>query len=157
MISSNVHVRRAGLADAGTVTGLVAALLSELSAGQNDTPRAVMLAVAESLLSGGASYTVFLAEDGAGRPLGVATLSEGACISTLGRFGTIRELYVTPESRSAGVGRVLIRAVLDHGRAHRWSRVEVGAPSAAEWPDSLRFYKREGFTEIGPRLKFRLA
>ncbi len=154
----DVHVRKAGLADAGTVTGLVAALLSELSAGQNDTPRAVMLAVAESLLSGdGPSCTVFLAEDGAGRPLGVATLSEGACISTLGRFGTIRELYVTPESRSAGVGRRLIRAVLDHGRAHRWTRVEVGAPSAAEWPDSLRFYKREGFTEIGPRLKFRLA
>ncbi|WP_188259709.1 GNAT family N-acetyltransferase [Azospirillum tabaci] len=154
----DVRVRKASLADAGAVTGLVAALLSELSAGQNDTPRAVMLAVAESLLSGdGLSYAVFLAEDGAGRPLGVATLAEAACISTLGRFGTIRELYVMPESRSAGVGRALMRAVLDHGRAHRWSRVEVGAPSAEEWPDSLRFYKREGFTEIGPRLKFRLA
>ncbi|KAA0685690.1 GNAT family N-acetyltransferase [Azospirillum brasilense] len=155
---TDIRVRKAGLADAGVVTGFVAALLSELSAGQNDTPRAVMLAVAESLLDGaGDSYTVFLAEDAAGRPLGVATLSEGVCISTLGRFGTIRELYVKSESRSAGVGRVLIRAVLDHGRRHRWSRVEVGAPSAADWPDSLRFYKREGFTEIGPRLKFRLA
>ncbi|MDQ2102567.1 GNAT family N-acetyltransferase [Azospirillum isscasi] len=154
---TNLRVRRAGLSDAGTVTGLVAALLSELSAGQSDTPRAVMLAVAESLLSGEASHTVFLAEDPAGRPLGVATLSEGACISALGRFGTIRELYVTPESRSAGVGRALIRAVLDHGRRHGWTRVEVGAPSAGEWPDSLRFYKREGFTEIGPRLKFRLG
>lgn len=153
----DVRVRKAGLSDAGVVTGFVAALLSELTAGQSDTPRAVMLAAAESLLSGSESYTVFLAEDAAGRPLGIATLSEGACISTLGRFGTIRELYVKPESRSAGVGRVLIRAVLDHARRHRWSRVEVGAPSAAEWPDSLRFYKREGFTEIGPRLKFRLA
>lgn len=154
---ADVRVRRAGLADAGVVTGLVAALLSELTAGQNDTPRAVMLAVAESLLGGGSeAYTVFLAEDAASRPLGVATLSEGACISTLGRFGTIRELYVTPESRSAGVGRLLIRAVLDHGRRQRWTRVEVGAPSASEWPDSLRFYRREGFTEIGPRLKFRL-
>ena len=155
---SDVRVRRAGLADAGTVATLVAALLSELSAGRNDTPRAVMLAVAESLLSGeGGACTVFLAEDSAGRALGIATLSEGACISALGRFGTIRELYVTPESRSAGVGRALIRAVLDHGRRHGWTRVEVGAPSATEWPDSLRFYKREGFTEIGPRLKFRLG
>lgn len=154
---TDVRVREAGLADAGTVAALVAALLSELSAGQSDTPRAVMLAVAESLLRGSDSYTVFLAEDLAGHALGVATLSEGVCISALGRFGTIRELYVTPESRSAGVGRVLIQAVLDHGRRHGWTRVEVGAPSATEWPDSLRFYKREGFTEIGPRLKFRLG
>ncbi|MBK3778516.1 hypothetical protein GAY31_31215, partial [Azospirillum brasilense] len=64
----DVRVRKAGLADAGAVTGLVAALLSELTAGQSDTPRAVMLAVAESLLSGSESYTVFLAEDRAGRP-----------------------------------------------------------------------------------------
>ena len=88
---TDIRVRKAGLADASTVTGLVAALLSELSAGQNDTPRAVMLAVAETLLSGdGLSCTVFLAEDAAGRTLGVATLTVGACISALGRFGTIR-------------------------------------------------------------------
>jgi len=145
------------LADAGTLVDLVAALLSELSSGRRDLPRPVLLAVAERLLGEDAGYAAFLVEDEGGRPVAVATVAESASIYALGRFGEIEEFYVKPESRSSGVGHRLIRAVIEHGRTRGWTRVEVGAPPALEWPDSLRFYEREGFTEIGPRLKYLLG
>lgn len=152
-----LRIRRAGLADAGTVVDLVAALLSELTDGRNEPPRPVMLAVAEGLLGDGSGHAAFLAEDAAGRAIGVVTVAESASIHTLGRFGVIAELFVVPELRSKSVGCRLVRAVIDHGRRHGWTRVEVGAPSAIEWPDSVRFYEREGFIEIGPRLKYKLG
>ena len=69
-------------------------------------------------------YRVFLSNGAQGHANGVITLSEGLSIYAAGRFGVIREFYVVPDMRSRGIGKAF-----------------------------YAFYLREGFGEIGPRLK----
>jgi GNAT superfamily N-acetyltransferase len=63
---------------------------------------------------------------------------------------------VIPEKRSAGVAKLLVDATTALGRERSWSRVEVGAPPQPAWERSLKFYLRNGFIEVGPRLQLLL-
>ena len=36
------------------------------------------------------------------------------------------------------------------------NRVEVGAPDVPRWQRTVNFYLKEGFVEVGPRLKYLL-
>lgn len=146
-------IRRAGAADAGTVCRFVDALLVELSgaASRHDE----RLRTATELLAANDRVFGFLAiaEDA---PVGVLMLAESAAIYAGGAFGVITELYVVPEQRSTGVASRLVAAAAAFGRARSWRQLEVGAPRQPAWERSVRFYQREGFTEVGPRLKFPL-
>ena len=73
-----------------------------------------------------------------------------------GTFGLIHEFYVLPEKRSSSIGHQLIKAIISHGKGRSWHRIEVGAPNQQIWGRTIFFYKREGFVEIGPRLKLNL-
>ena len=73
-----------------------------------------------------------------------------------GHFGEITELYVKPECRSAGVGAGLIEAAIAAARARSWSRLEVGTPELPTWDRTAAFYKRNGFIEVGARMKLPL-
>jgi GNAT superfamily N-acetyltransferase len=70
-----------------------------------------------------------------------------------GRFGIINEFYVLPEYRCFGIGKRLVDQVLELGKQNCWKRIEVGAPNNEMWHRTIEFYLREGFLEIGPRLK----
>ena len=59
-----------------------------------------------------------LARDGAGRPLGFATLYWTWQTLTAGRVGVMNDLYVAPEARGAGVAGGLIDACLERCREH---------------------------------------
>ena len=87
------------------------------------------------------------------KPLGVIILNECAAIYAGGRFGEISELYVAPPARSKGVARALLQAAQAEAERRDWKRLEVGAPSQPEWRRSFEFYCREGFEEVGPRLR----
>lgn len=144
-------MRRAGAAEAGIVASFVDALLAELSGAP---PRhEARLRTATELLAGDDRVFGFLAFEG-DTPVGVIMLAESAAIYAGGTFGVITELYVVPEQRSAGVARRLVAAALEFGRGRSWGRLEVGAPRQPAWARSFQFYLREGFTEVGPRLKF---
>lgn len=144
-------IHRAGAAEAGIVAGFVDALLAELSGAPSR--QEARLRIAAELLAGDNRVFGFLAFDGE-TPVGVIMLAESAAIYAGGAFGVITELYVVPEQRSAGVAKRLVAAALDFGRSRPWGRVEVGAPHQPAWERSFQFYLREGFTEVGPRLKF---
>jgi GNAT superfamily N-acetyltransferase len=73
-----------------------------------------------------------------------------------GRFGEITELYVTPAFRALGVGKRLVEAAVEFARQRGWSRLEVGAPEIPKWAETVNFYRRTGFSEVGPRLKLEL-
>jgi GNAT superfamily N-acetyltransferase len=146
-------VRRAGLSDASLVARLVDALLVELSGSSSRYEE--RLATANRLLASGDRVFGFLAVEQE-LPLGVILISESASIYAGGAFGVITELYVTPEKRSAGVAKLLIDATAGLGRERSWSRVEVGAPHQPAWERSLKFYLRNGFAEVGPRLQLLL-
>jgi GNAT superfamily N-acetyltransferase len=58
----------------------------------------------------------------------------------LSRWGYLGNAYVLPDFRDAGVGRLLVDALLDHAREEGLVRV-VLSPSER----SVRFYERAGF------------
>lgn len=145
-----MDIRQVGTKDAEMVAGHVAALVAELSPGYRPDPDAMTATAAELLASG--AVTGFAAEDG-GAILGLVMLNECAAVYAGGRFGEITELYVAPPFRSQGVaGRLVARAVA-FGHARGWQRLEVGAPDQPAWARTLAFYEREGFAEVGPRLR----
>ena len=143
-------------ADAGhveTISTFVAALLDELSSGRGPTAEDLR-ATAKRLLEEEGVFGLLALSDG--QPCGVLMLNECAAIYAGGRFGEITELYVTPDERSHGVAPALLDAARDVARERGWSRFEVGAPDQPTWARTLAFYQREGFEEVGPRLKLML-
>ncbi len=143
------EVREAGLSEASDVAGLITALLTELDGVPVDP--AVVAANAETVLAL-PSVTAFLAVAG-DEAVGVLVLNECAAIYAGGVFGEVSELYVSPDWRSAGVARLLMETAQASGRERGWKRLEVGAPPQPDWARTLAFYQREGFEEVGPRLR----
>lgn len=88
-----------------------------------------------------------------GVAIGIAMATEGVAIFAGGAYGQITELYVAPAFRSRGVAALLVQRVVALGRERGWRRIDVGAPPQPEWRRSGQFYVREGFVEVGPRLK----
>ncbi|WP_164661739.1 GNAT family N-acetyltransferase [Tropicibacter sp. Alg240-R139] len=142
-------VREARPDETPVVARLVAKLLSELDGASVD-PISVALS-AEAVL-GLPAVTAFLAVAG-DEAVGVLVLNECAAIYAGGLFGEISELYVDPDWRSTGVASLLVQAARTLGQERGWKRLEVGAPPQPDWARTLGFYQREGFEEVGPRLR----
>lgn len=146
-----MNIKRARAADANVVAGLVFELLSEFSGNEpSGYSVAELTGVANSLLNS-KDIAAVLAEHN-GEPVGVLVLN-GCASLYAGRFGEITEMYVKPGFRSSRVGEALVEEAVQMARERSWSRLEVGAPEQPTWNRSLRFYKRNGFTETGVRLK----
>jgi GNAT superfamily N-acetyltransferase len=131
----------------------VARLIDSLLAELNETPSKLeerckttlrLLAIEDRVFS-------FLAYEKV-EPVGVIMVTESLSIYAGGVFGVITELYVVPSSRSAGVAQSLIEVSATLARERGWRQLEVGAPTQPQWARSLKFYLRNGFTEIGPCL-----
>ena len=89
-----------------------------------------------------------------GTAAGVVTVAEAFAFYARGWYGIVNEMYVVPEHRGAGVGKLLLDAVKDLARESRWVRVDVTAPESPRWERTRRFYERAGFTFTGPKLKY---
>jgi GNAT superfamily N-acetyltransferase len=59
----------------------------------------------------------------------------------------IRHAYVAPDAQGDGVGRALLEHLIERAAAP----LLVGTWAAAEW--AIRFYARNGFTQVGPARK----
>ncbi|MBK9338132.1 MAG: GNAT family N-acetyltransferase [Lewinellaceae bacterium] len=98
-------------------------------------------------------HSTLLAINADDEAIGVITIVESLSLSAGGRYGVINELYVTPEYRSEGVGKMLLDFAKEIGEQRGWTRIELTTPGD-EFDKTLRFYEREGFWKIGPRYKF---
>jgi GNAT superfamily N-acetyltransferase len=145
-----ITIRTASHAEAGLVADLVADLLTELSGGE-EVDREEIRATTAELMSDGV-VTALLARDGR-EVVGALMLNECAAVHAGGRFGEISELYVRPDRRSQGIASQLLAVARRIAGAREWKRLEVGAPDPRAWARTKAFYEREGFTEVGPRLK----
>ena len=145
----DIIVRRAEKNDTETVARLVHALLEELG---DIISFEEVLARAETILAH-ETVIALIALDG-DAPAGVAVLNECHAIYAGGAFGEISELYVRPDMRSKGVAVHLIEQAIAEGGKRNWKRLEVGAPDQPKWRRTLDFYLRNGFEEVGPRLRF---
>lgn len=148
-----IELRAVTHADAAPVANLVGQLFSELSNGKR-TGEDRTAAVAEILTRTDRCFGFLAFDDGV--PIGVAMATEGVAIFAGGAYGQITELYVAPAFRSRGVASLLVRRIAELGRERGWSRIDVGAPPQPAWQRSVQFYLREGFVEVGPRLKLNL-
>jgi GNAT superfamily N-acetyltransferase len=96
-------------------------------------------------------YSVLLARDAAGGPLGFAALCESHALYAGGVFGVIQEFYVVPAARSHGVGARLLTAVRRYARERKWKRLELCTPPLPEFDRALAFYESNGFEITGGR------
>ena len=63
-------------------------------------------------------------------------------------YGELKRMYVRPEFRGSGYGKLLLDHLADHARAQGVDllRLETGIHQQA----AIRLYEREGFQRIGP-------
>lgn len=149
-----LKIREGNLEDTELICELVVNLLSELR-GKPLGNHNLMRVSKELLQNKRQPYMVYLAFK-ENKCLGIVTLSECVSLYAQGVYGIIQELYIVPSARSQGIGNQLIMKAKEYGMKCGWDRIEVGAPSAETWSKTISFYKREGFQEIGPRLKYNL-
>lgn len=149
-----MEVRRIEAGDAAVAGDFVHRLLTELAPDRAAAFKNVDFADrASRLLAPGGGAWGFLALDDDGGPLGALLLGECSAIYAGGAFGVITELYVLPERRSEGVAPPLLEAARAFAHERGWTHLEVTAPPLPEWRRTVDFYRRNGFIEIGPRLK----
>ena len=136
-------------------THVVSALLADLFAEVGHTLTAEEIAEIFLHIDTDDQHSTLLAMDDEGEAVGVLTLVESLALYAGGRIGVVNELYVVPEYRSEGVGKLLLDAAKELGEQRGWVRLEVTTPGE-DYAKTLRFYEREGFMPIGPRYKFML-
>lgn len=152
---NEIKVTKASIKDAKTVANLIAQLLIDFN-NKNDSNFIVdkdNLEKTTRKLITRVNFGAFIAYDSENRPKGLITISEAFAIYNGGDFGVITELYVDRDSRSEGIGKLLLQSVFDFSDSMNWKKVEVGAPDVEEWPRTIEFYKRNGFKQKGLKLR----
>ncbi|HEX5609640.1 MAG TPA: GNAT family N-acetyltransferase [Solirubrobacterales bacterium] len=164
-VATGVRVREATREDVAAVVDGVEALLLELGGRRPD--RAALEAEVTALLDDPAVGVLLVAEAeqdpnavvpgmrGQLRTVGVLAASWGRAIHVPGRYLTIQDLWTDPDWRSRGVGADLVEAVAAAARAAGVSRIEVGLPreTFAAIAATRGFYERNGFEQLGPRMR----
>jgi GNAT superfamily N-acetyltransferase len=145
-------IRKATVKDAEAVLRLAKELFYDLGHQMKVNDRQALLFCRKILKSG--KYIVFLSIGPQDYENGIITLSEGISIYACGKFGVIREFYIMPEMRSKGLGKALLEKAKKFGRSKGWRRIEATPPDKMKWRRAYKFYVREGFREIGTKVKF---
>jgi ribosomal protein S18 acetylase RimI-like enzyme len=144
-------IRRATREDAATFGRLLHAFDTEFG---EETPGAEAIAeVAAPLIESGEA-TVLFAGDG---PDGFVELRFRPSLYSHALDAYLEELYVVPERRGRGLGRVLLEAAMDHSRERGATRIELNTAesdcAARALYESAGFTNREG-GPAGPRMLY---
>ena len=153
IMNSTFTIRKAVIGDAEAVSRLTRELFAELGHIPPISDFNQSVAFCKDIFEND-EYVVLLALDSKGLVAGILTLSEGISIYAGGTFGVIREFYVVPKMRSKGVGKALLEKAKEVSQNKGWKRIEVTLPSKEKHFRTYTFYAKEGFCEIGPRLKY---
>ncbi|HEX3173535.1 MAG TPA: GNAT family N-acetyltransferase [Solirubrobacterales bacterium] len=145
-------VRRAAAGDAPAVAGAIDQLLLELGG-----PRPAgeeLEAATRALVEDPALGVVLIAETGS-ELVGLLAASWQHAIHVPGRYATIQDLWVLPAWRSKAIGHDLIEALCALAREQGVARLEVGLPkeSFERIGSTESFYRANGFSHLGPRMR----
>jgi GNAT superfamily N-acetyltransferase len=146
------EIRAARGEDAPAVAAAVEALLIELG---GERPSATALEEAARSLAEDPELGALLVAECDGAIVGVCAVSWQFAVHVPGRYGTIQDLWVHPEWRSRALGRELILALVRQATELGVARLEVGLPQEgfAQLAATERFYRENGFTPLGPRMR----
>jgi GNAT superfamily N-acetyltransferase len=149
---ADARIRAATDEDAPAVAAAVEALLIELG---GERPSATALEEAARTLAEDAELGALLVAECEGAIVGVCAVSWQFAVHVPGRYGTIQDLWVHPEWRSRALGRELILALVRQASELGVLRLEVGLPQEgfAQLTATERFYRENGFTPLGPRMR----
>jgi GNAT superfamily N-acetyltransferase len=147
-----MSVRAARGEDAAGVASAIEALLIELG-GERPSPAALEEG-ARRLAEDREAGALLVAEHD-GSLVGVLAASWQYALHVPGRYGTIQDLWVDPEWRGKALGRELIVALVRQAAEAGVPRLEVGLPQEgfAQLAATERFYRENGFTPLGPRMR----
>ena len=148
-----LNVRLATADDQEDVLTLVRGLLIELGGSPAPAQAQELSGVFNSLVSGSAGFVVIAEVEGVARA--ACTASYVTALRTAGRYCILQEMFVEPESRGSGVGQTVIEFALEHAAANGCEVVELGTPRNGF--RAIQFYEREGFENIGARMRWRSA
>jgi GNAT superfamily N-acetyltransferase len=146
------YVRVACHQDVAQIAKAAAELLVEL--GGTPPARPAIQTATRALIEDSEAGALFVAEaDGA--IVGVLAASWQTAIHVPGRYALIQDLWVHPSWRSKAIGTMLLAALLDVMQERQIARVEVGLPQEgfARLPATQAFYRDNGFTPLGPRMR----
>jgi GNAT superfamily N-acetyltransferase len=145
-------VRLAVSEDAAEVAESIEELLVEL--GGSRPERADLEASARELIEDPGAGAVLVAEKG-GAIVGVLAASWQQAIHVPGRYGTIQDLWVLPAWRSRAIGHDLLDALCKLAAKLGVARLEVGLPKEGfeRLGATEAFYRANGFTHLGPRMR----
>ena len=149
----DMKIIKAGKKHSKEIIRLVTELISELGGKRFVINELEAIDFIERSIENG-KYFAFLALDDRQNAFGIITAGESGAVYAGGPFGVIHEFYIAPKMRSNGHGNKLISKVKETATYMGWKRLEVGAPPYPQWKRTKGFYLREGFIEIGPRLRW---
>ena len=157
-MKKNILIQKAKISDNDKVADLVISLLNDMNAKREDKfviNIDAYLKTTTELLKRDDSFVAYLAydKDNSSNPIGLMTIVSSFAIYNFGDYGTITELYVSPEYRSIGLGNLFIEKAKIYGNDKGWSILEVGAPIEEEWPRTFQFYIKNKFKPKGPKLR----
>jgi GNAT superfamily N-acetyltransferase len=146
------QVRPARVEDAAGAAAGIEALLVELG-GEGPSTGELEEAVRE-LISHPEAGLLLVADCG-GEIVGVLAASWQFAVHVPGRYATIQDLWVMPAWRSRAIGRDLIMALVTEAQERGVRRLEVGLPQSSfrELEATESFYRGNGFTPLGPRMR----
>ncbi len=153
---SALRIEKLTLTERDTILALVQKLLRELEGESEEFTGIDQEKMLRELSENEERFNAFAAVNERGEYVGLLTLVETFAIYAGGNYGVIDEMYVAPEYRGHGVGKMLLAAAKEYGRAKRWLRLDVTAPPEEEWQRTVKFYAREGFVFTGPKLRYKL-
>jgi GNAT superfamily N-acetyltransferase len=145
-------IRPARAEDVPAIAASVSSLLVEL--GGTPPELAAMEATARQLVWDEIAGSVLVAE-AEQTLIGLLAASWQTAIHTPGRYALIQDLWVDLRWRGQAVGAALVTALCELARERGVARIEVGLPrrSFAAFAATEAFYLREGFADIGPRMR----
>ncbi len=146
------RVRGGAHEDIADIAAAVGALVVEL--GGTPPALAAMQDATRTLLEDPDAGALLIARS-AGALVGVLGASWQAAIHAGGRYALIQELWVDPAWRGRDLGGALLGALLELARERGLTRVEVGLPHErfAGIRATEAFYRNNGFTPLGPRMR----
>jgi len=147
-------IHRATVNDAYEIAVMVGELLNEIMSAMGVSFFNFSLDETTARLEdfiGREKYFVFVARNENAGLIGFVSLYEGYALYAEGAFGTIPELFVSPEFRSQKAGLRLVEQAKIFGSSRGWKRLEVTTPPLPQFDKTLAFYEREEFAITGGR------